>query len=76
MGGQNFKFHCTRGYGYPKWPPFGQKMGFLGQKKISHIFSESSFQNLMFDSKTNLLSFVDAKIWLFKNWRYAKNGKI
>ena len=22
----------------------------------------------MFDSKTNLLSFVDAKIWLFKNW--------
>ena len=73
--GQNFKFHHTRGYGYPKWPPFGQKMHFLG-KKIACIFSESSFQNLMFDTKTNLLSFVDAKIWSFKNWRCAKNAKI
>ena len=74
--GQNFKFPRTRGYGYPKWPPFGQKMAFLGPKKISYIFSESSFQNLMFDTKTNLLSFVDAKIWSFKNWRCAKNAKI
>ena len=74
--GQNFKFHHTRGCGYPKWPPFGQKMFFFCPKKISCIFSESSFQNLMFDTKTNLLSFVDAKIWSFKNWRCAKNAKI
>ena len=73
--GQNFKFPCTRGYRYPKWPPFGQKMAFLGPKK-NFIYFFRKFQNLMFDTKTNLLSFVDAKIWLFKNWRYAKNGKI
>ena len=61
--GQNFKFPRTRGYGDPKWPPFGKKKWlFWAQKKISYIFSENSFQNLMFDTKTNLLSFVDAKI--------------
>ena len=32
--GENFKFQRTSSYGYPKWPPFGQKMVFLGQKKI------------------------------------------
>ena len=73
---QNFKFHHNRGCGYPKWPPFGQNFFFFCPKKISCIFSESSFQNLMFDTKTNLLSFVDAKIWSFKNWRCAKNAKI
>ena len=35
-------------------------------KKFSYIFSESSFQNLMFDTKTNLLLFVDDKIWSFQ----------
>ena len=57
-------------------PLLAKKWLFWAQKKISYIFSESSFQNLMFDTKTNLLSFVDAKIWSFKNWRCAKNAKI
>ena len=48
-------------------PLLAKKWLFWAQKKISYIFSESSFQNLMFDTKTNLLSFVDAKIWSFKN---------
>ena len=30
----------------------------------------------MFDTKTNLLSFVDPKLWPFKSWRYPKNAKI
>ena len=31
---------------------------------------------MMFDTKTNLLSFVDPKLWPFKSWRYPKNAKI
>ena len=64
------------GHGYPKWPPLGQKNFFLAQKKFSKFFSESSSQNMMFDTKTNLLSFVDPKLWPFKSWRYPKNAKI
>ena len=47
-------------------PLLAKKCFFFCPKKISCIFSESSFQNLMFDTKTNLLSFVDAKIWSFQ----------
>ena len=31
---------------------------------------------MTFDTKTNLLSFVDPKLWPFKSWRYPKNAKI
>ena len=31
-------FCILGGYGYPKWPPLGQKMIFWGPKKISKIF--------------------------------------
>ena len=31
---------------------------------------------MMFDTKTNLLSFVDPELWLFKSWKYPKNAKI
>ena len=69
-------FIVLGGYGYPKWPPLGQNFFFLAQKKFSKFFSESSSQNMMFDTKTNLLSFVDPKLWPFKSWRYPKNAKI
>ena len=49
-------------------PLLAKKWDFWAKKKFHIFFSESSFQNLMFDTKTNLLSFVDAKIWSFKNW--------
>ena len=55
------------GYKYPKWPPLAQKMLFLGPKKILKLFLESTSQNMMFDTKTNFLSFVDPKLWAFKN---------
>ena len=29
---------------------------------------------LVFDTKTNLLSFEDSKLWPFKSWRYPKNA--
>ena len=30
---------------------------------------------MMFDTKTNFLSFVDPKLWPFKSWRYQKISK-
>ena len=30
---------------------------------------------MMFDTKTNFLSFVDQKLWPFKGWRYPKIAK-
>ena len=73
---QNFQFHCTRGLRVPKMAPPRPKNFFWAQKKFSKFFSESSSQNMMFDTKTNLLSFVDPKLWPFKSWRYPKNAKI
>ena len=68
-------FIVLGGYGYPKWPPLGQNFFFLAQKKFSKFFSESSSQNMMFDTKTNFLSFVDPKLWPFKSLGYQKIAK-
>ena len=70
-----WKFNVLGGYRYPKWPPLGQKMNFLSPKKVLEIFSESSSKNMMLDTKTKFLSFVDPKLWAFKVWRYPKTAK-
>ena len=46
------------GYRYPKWPLFGQKLVLMGQKWSSMNFF---FLNIMFDTKTNLLTFENDK---------------
>ena len=56
-------------------PPIGQKMVFWAQKNFWKLFSESLSQNLMFDTKTNFLSFVDPKLWPFKKYWYPKIAK-
>ena len=56
--------------------PLGQKKVFFwAQKNFWNLFSKSLSQNLRFDTKTNLLSFVDPKLWPFKKYWYPKIAK-
>jgi len=52
-------------------PPSPKKDFFGSKKNLKNFFSGSSSQNMTFDTKTNILTFVDPKLWP----KMPKNGQ-
>jgi hypothetical protein len=76
MNQSKFEISLYYGLRVPKMaPPEAKKWFFWAQKNFWKLFSESLSQNLMFDTKTNFLSFVDPKLWPFKKYWYPKIAK-